>query len=86
MAKNPLRVVVWATGGIGSIAIHAIQRRPDIELVACMVQKFKFNVVERGHHVAVAIFDHAAYDNECKWLGDSESILTLVKNTMETSR
>jgi hypothetical protein len=23
--------------------------------------------------------NHAAYDNECKWLGDSESILTLVK-------
>src|SRR6201995_3127982 len=37
MAKNPLRVVVWATGGIGSIAIHAIQRRPDIELVGVWV-------------------------------------------------
>ena len=37
MANNPLRVVVWATGGIGSIAIHAIQRRPDIELVGVWV-------------------------------------------------
>src|ERR1700733_16325298 len=37
MAKNPLRVVVWATGGIGSIAIHAIQRRPNIELVGVWV-------------------------------------------------
>jgi hypothetical protein len=37
MANNPLRVVVWATGGIGSIAIRAIQRRPDIELVGVWV-------------------------------------------------
>jgi hypothetical protein len=36
-AGSPLRVVVWATGGIGSIAIHAIQRRPDIELVGVWV-------------------------------------------------
>ena len=27
------RVVVWATGGIGSIAIHAIQKRPNLDLV-----------------------------------------------------
>src|SRR6201992_1211326 len=31
------RVVVWATGGIGSIAIHAIQRRPNLELVGVWV-------------------------------------------------
>src|SRR5271156_6103365 len=31
------RVVVWATGGIGSIAIRAIQRRPDLELVGVWV-------------------------------------------------
>jgi 2,4-diaminopentanoate dehydrogenase len=37
MASNPTRVVVWATGGIGSIAIRAIQRRPDIELVGVWV-------------------------------------------------
>ncbi len=37
MAVNPLRVVVWATGGIGSIAIRAIQRRPDIDLVGVWV-------------------------------------------------
>jgi hypothetical protein len=29
----PLRVVVWATGGVGSIAIRAVHRRPDLELV-----------------------------------------------------
>lgn len=31
------RVVVWATGGIGSIAIRAIQRRPNLELVGVWV-------------------------------------------------
>jgi 2,4-diaminopentanoate dehydrogenase len=31
------RVVVWATGGIGSIAIHAIQRRPNLDLVGVWV-------------------------------------------------
>jgi 2,4-diaminopentanoate dehydrogenase len=31
------RVAVWATGGVGSIAIRAIQRRPDLELVGVWV-------------------------------------------------
>ena len=34
---RPLKVVVWATGGIGSIAIRAIRRRPDLELVGVWV-------------------------------------------------
>ena len=33
----PYRVVVWATGGIGSIAIRAIQRRPNLDLVGVWV-------------------------------------------------
>jgi hypothetical protein len=33
----PLRVVVWATGGIGSNAIRAIARRPDLDLVGVWV-------------------------------------------------
>ena len=37
MSNEPYRVVVWATGGIGSIAIRAIQRRPEIELVGVWV-------------------------------------------------
>src|ERR1700732_3562255 len=36
-AGSPLRVVVWATGGLGSIAICAGQRRPDFELVGVWV-------------------------------------------------
>lgn len=37
MAAEPIRVVVWATGGVGSIAIDAIRRRPDLELVGVWV-------------------------------------------------
>ncbi len=29
---EPLRVVVWATGGVGAIAVRALRRRPGIEL------------------------------------------------------
>lgn len=32
MSGRPIRVVAWATGGVGSIAIDAIRRRPDLEL------------------------------------------------------
>ncbi|GLE54360.1 NAD(P)H-dependent amine dehydrogenase family protein [Mycobacterium montefiorense] len=32
-----MRVVVWSTGGVGSIAIDAIGRRPDLELVGVWV-------------------------------------------------
>jgi hypothetical protein len=31
------RVVVWATGGIGSIAIRAIHQRPNLDLVGVWV-------------------------------------------------
>src|ERR1700745_4219333 len=32
-----MRVVVWSTGGVGKIAIDAISRRPDLELVGVWV-------------------------------------------------
>jgi hypothetical protein len=32
-----MRVVVWSTGGVGSIAVDAISRRPDLELVGVWV-------------------------------------------------
>lgn len=35
--SNPYRVVVWSTGWIGKIAIAAINRRPDLELVGVWV-------------------------------------------------
>lgn len=37
MAAAPKRVVVWSTGGIGVIAIRAVHRRPDLELVGVWV-------------------------------------------------
>lgn len=32
-----MRVVVWSTGGVGSIAIDAVRRRPDLELAGVWV-------------------------------------------------
>src|SRR6478736_1981837 len=37
MVEGAQRVVVWATGGIGSIAIRAIDQRPDLDLVGVWV-------------------------------------------------
>lgn len=34
---DPIRVVVWSTGGVGSIAIDAVARRRDMELVGVWV-------------------------------------------------
>jgi hypothetical protein len=34
---EPIRTVVWSTGGVGAIAIDAIRRRPDLELVGVWV-------------------------------------------------
>lgn len=35
--QQPLRVVVWSTGGVGKVAIDAVRRRPDLELVGVWV-------------------------------------------------
>jgi hypothetical protein len=37
MTEGQHRVVVWSTGGIGSIAIRAIHERPDLDLVGVWV-------------------------------------------------
>jgi hypothetical protein len=37
VAAAPKRVVVWSTGGIGVVAIRAVHRRPDLELVGVWV-------------------------------------------------
>jgi hypothetical protein len=37
MEDRPSRVVVWGTGGIGSIAIHAIHERPTMDLLGVWV-------------------------------------------------
>jgi 2,4-diaminopentanoate dehydrogenase len=35
--SRPIRVVVWSTGGVGSIAIDAVRQRPDLGLVGVWV-------------------------------------------------
>jgi len=35
--KAPVRVVVWSSGGVGSIAVQAVRRRPDLELIGLWV-------------------------------------------------
>lgn len=37
MTTRAHRVLVWSTGGIGSIAIRQIHRRPDLDLVGVWV-------------------------------------------------
>ncbi|BCO37214.1 dihydrodipicolinate reductase [Mycobacterium heckeshornense] len=37
MTNDPIRVVVWSTGGVGSIAIDAVWGRPDLQLVGVWV-------------------------------------------------
>ena len=37
MTQGKCRVVIWSTGGIGSIAIRAIHRRPNLDLVGVWV-------------------------------------------------
>ena len=37
MDESQSRVVVWSTGGVGSIAVDAVHRRPDLELVGVWV-------------------------------------------------
>jgi 2,4-diaminopentanoate dehydrogenase len=41
MSANAIRIVVWSTGGVGSIAVDAIHRRPDLELVGVWVHSLE---------------------------------------------
>src|SRR5262245_27188871 len=48
MPVPALRTVVWSTGGVGSIAIDAIRRRPDLELVGVWVHSPEKNGKDVG--------------------------------------
>ena len=48
---KPLRTVVWSTGGVGTIAIDAIRRRPDLELVGVWVHSPEKNGRDVGELV-----------------------------------
>ncbi len=42
------RVVGWSTGGVGKLAIRAIERRPDLELVGVWVHSAEKDGVDAG--------------------------------------
>ncbi|MEI7624460.1 MAG: dihydrodipicolinate reductase [Actinomycetes bacterium] len=48
-----LRVAVWGTGGVGSHAVRAIARRPDLELVGVWVHSPEKNGVDAGTLVGI---------------------------------
>ena len=43
------RVVGWSTGGVGQLAIRAIARRPDLDLVGVWVHSAEKDGVDAGH-------------------------------------
>ena len=48
MAASQHRVVVWATGGIGSIAMRAVHQRPNLDLVGVWVHSPEKNGQDAG--------------------------------------
>lgn len=48
MVGGSYRVVVWSTGGIGSIAIRAIQERPNLDLVGVWVHSAEKDGMDAG--------------------------------------
>ena len=48
MAEGQYRVVVWSTGGIGSIAIRAIHERPNLDLVGVWVHSPEKDGMDAG--------------------------------------
>jgi hypothetical protein len=63
-AEYPMRVVVWSTGGVGSVAIDAVHRRPDLELVGVWVHSPEkvgadAGVLAGGAPIGVTVTDDA---------------------------
>jgi hypothetical protein len=65
---EPLRVVVWATGWIGRIAIEAIHRRPDLELTGVWVHSAEKVGADAGDLAGIGPIGVAAS-------GDAEALL-----------
>lgn len=66
----PMRVVVWSTGGVGSIAIDAVHRRPDLELVGVWVHSPEKMGKDAGELAGRAPIGLAA-------TGDAEALIAL---------
>jgi hypothetical protein len=59
-AAAPLRVVVWATGWIGTIAIEAIHRRSDLDLVGVWVHSASKDGADAGELAGIGPIGVAA--------------------------
>ena len=70
MGAQSARVVVWATGWIGQIAIRSIARRPDLELVGVWVHSPEKVGKDAGELAGVAPLGVAATD-------DADALLAL---------
>jgi hypothetical protein len=69
MPTRPVRVAVWSTGGIGSIAIRALQRRPDLELVGVWVHSSDKVDRDAGELAGIGAIGIAATDDVDAILG-----------------
>lgn len=67
---TPVRVVVWATGWIGRLAIQAIERRPDLDLVGVWVHSTDKAGRDAGELAGIEPLGVAA-------TGDAEALLAL---------
>jgi hypothetical protein len=63
MADNPLRVAVWSTGGIGSIAVRAVNDNPDTELVGVWVHSADKAGRDAGELVGIGPIGVSATDD-----------------------
>src|SRR5689334_11087922 len=70
MGAPKARVVVWATGWIGTIALRSIARRPDLELVGVWVHSPEKVGKDAGELAGIAPLGVAATD-------DADALLAL---------
>jgi hypothetical protein len=54
LAEVPIRVAVWSTGGIGAIAVRAVDENPDLELIGVWVHSPDKVGLDAGDIVGVA--------------------------------
>jgi 2,4-diaminopentanoate dehydrogenase len=70
VAEHPLRVVVWSTGGIGSIAVRAVAENPATELVGVWVHSDEKVGRDAGELVGIAALGVTATN-------DADALITL---------
>ena len=68
--RRPIRVVQWATGGVGKAAIEGVLGHPDLELVGCWVHSAEKHGRDVGEILGTSRVGVAA-------TGSAEEILAL---------